>query len=356
MWKNKNYLFYKNRNLKILLIKLRYIGDTITLIPVVENLKSRFHDFVVHVMVRKGTEEILRYHPMIDRIWIYDNNRAKGKSKRDVISYHMKLYSSLRRQKFDVVIDFTLGDRATLIAFMTGAPLRVTFKEASRLAHLLMNTKINADSQRHIVEYQLESLKIFGINDPIPNYTIYIPEQVQYRIDSLLKRYELLDGKPLICIHPGARNRLRRWSPQRFAHIADRLIHIFNAHVTLIGGPKESSLLEDVERFMRYSPSFKTTQFSLLEMAALFKRSDLLIGNDSAPVHIAAGVGCSTLTLYGPTFPHTWHPLSPKGEYVFKGLSCCGCRQLRCERPDDSCMDQISVEDVWEKVVKILKH
>ena len=160
----------------------------------------------------------------------------------------------------------------------------------------------------------------------------------------------------MVMIHPGARGELRKWRPERFAEIARRLKECYCAAILLIGGPLENDLVEAVEGQMGFPVSFKSTALTLLEMGALLKQCRLFIGNDSAPGHMAAAVNCPNLTLFGPTFPHMWRPLSPVGEVVFKNVPCCGCRQEHCTRPEGNCMDLIGVDEVWEMVRKLLNR
>jgi ADP-heptose:LPS heptosyltransferase len=159
-----------------------------------------------------------------------------------------------------------------------------------------------------------------------------------------------------IAIHPGALGKLRQWKAGRFADIAKQIKQIFPANLILIGGPGEEKIVDRVEEEMRFPADLKTTRLSLLHMAALFRRCVLFLGNDSAPGHIAAAVGCPTLSIFGPTFPHMWRPIHPDGRVIFKNLACCGCKQQECIRPGQSCMDIIEVDEVWEKVEKMINR
>jgi len=138
--------------------------------------------------------------------------------------------------------------------------------------------------------------------------------------------------------------------------IGRRIRESYGAAIILTGGPGDEASVEKAERAMGFTADFKSTELSLLQVAALLKRSVLFIGNDSGPGHIAAAVHCPTLTLFGSTYPHLWRPLNHRGEVLFKNVPCCGCRQEVCIRPESNCMDLISVEEVWEKVVKLLKE
>jgi len=335
---------------RILIIKLRYIGDTLSLLPIVENLKEKATGAVVDIMVNRGTEEVLAHHPGIRKIWIYDRKVAK-KNILSSISYHIYLIQTLRRQRYDYVIDFTHGDRSGFLSFMTRAPYRITHHVASRLSRTLMNRIVFLDpSKYHIVDYQLELLRTLGINHFNRSFKIYIPDSVREKVSRILAHFDAGPDAPKVVVHPGARKRLRQWGTERFAGIARLLREEFRASILLLGGPGEEELIHEVEAKMGFDASFKSAKLGLLEMAALIEGCDLFLGNDSAPGHIAASVNCPSVTLFGPTFPHQWRPYSSVAQVVFKNVPCCGCPQEVCIRPDDNCMDMIGVEEVWEKV------
>ena len=343
---------------KLLIVKLAYIGDTISIIPVIENLKAKVPDIALDVMVNRGSEELLEYHPGIRKVYAYDRKTAK-KNLRSSLLYHAKLFRALRSERYSTVIDFTLGDRSSFISFMAGAACRISYKNASRLSHLLMNHFIDLDPfEYHIVDYQLHALRVFGLDSFKRNMSIHIPVPIDREIERLFSSSGISQNSLTIAIHPGARKKTRQWNPERFGVIARRLTDEHGARIILIGGPGENELVEKVERQMGSKAHIKSTELSLLEMAALLRRCTLFIGNDTAPGHIAGAVGCATLTLFGPNFPHLWRPLSPMGEVLFKNLPCCGCRHEEelCIHPGNTCMDLITVEEVWEKASTMLSR
>jgi len=345
-------------NTKLLIVKLAYIGDTISIIPVIENLKEKVPDVTIDVMVNRGSEELLEYHPCIRKVYAYDRKTAKENLARSFF-YHAKLFRTLRSERYSIVIDFTLGDRSSFVSFMSGAPCRISYRNASRLSHLFMNHFIDLNPfDYHIVDYQLQSLRFFGLNSFKRTMSIHIPKPIDTEIERLCSSSGITKGSLNVAIHPGARKKTRQWHPERFGEIARRLKERYNAKIVLIGGPGENDVVEKVEWHMGSKACIKSTELSLLEMAALFRRCSLFIGNDTAPGHIAGAVKCATLTLFGPNFPHLWRPLSPIGEIIFKNLPCCGCRHEEelCIRPGNSCMDLIGTEEVWEKVLSLLNR
>jgi predicted lipopolysaccharide heptosyltransferase III len=343
---------------KLLIIKLAYIGDTISIIPVIENLKEKAPGVTLDVMVNRGSEELLKHHPSIRKVYAYDRKTAK-KNLRSSLLYNAKLFRALRSERYSTVIDYTLGDRSSFISFLTGAGSRISYENSSRLSHLLMNHFIDLDPfDYHIVDYQLQALRLFGLDSFKRSMSIHIPETVDSEIEGMLSSSGNSRESLKVAIHPGARKKTRQWDPQRFGMIARRLTKEHGARIILIGGPGEDELVDEVEREMGSKACIKSTELSLLQMAALLRRCSLFIGNDTAPGHIAGAVGCATLTLFGPNFPHLWRPLSPMGEVLFKNLPCCGCRHEEelCIRPGNSCMELITVEEVWEKVSTMLSR
>jgi predicted lipopolysaccharide heptosyltransferase III len=346
----------KINNSKLLIIKLSYIGDTVTLIPIVDNLKDKAPNVTIDIMVNRGTEELLIHHPYIRKVYAYDRKLAKS-SLVNSIQYHISLFRMLRYAKYDLIIDFTLGDRSSFMSFMTGAPIRISYRTSTRISLLLMNHIIDINPlEHHVVDFQLEALHHLGFNDFQRSFQIYIPDKVQTTIDHRLNLSGVTRSTLNIAIHPGARKKARQWRPERFGEIAQRLGTKYGARIILVGGPNEGGIVDAVEDRMGSRASVKTTDLTLLEMAAMLKRCHLFLGNDTAPGHIAAGVQCPTLTLFGPNSPHLWRPISPHGEVLFKDLPCCRCRHEveLCVRPESNCMDMITVEEVWEKTEGLL--
>ncbi len=339
---------------RVLIVKLRYIGDTLSIAPVAASLARAAPGVRIEVLVNRGTEEVLAHDPHIHRLWTYDRRRAKG-SLRSSVEYHLAFFRRLRPRRYDVILDYTHGDRAAFLCYLIGAPLRVTYRDASRLSRLLMNRVVDAEPiDFHIVDYQLEALKLLGVTQFDRTLKMTVPTAVQQRVDRLLSETGVAGNRTRVVIHPGAGGSLRQWRPDRFGCIATRLGQRPDTAVLLIGGPGDVALVDRVAAYMRVPAAFRSTSLGLLETAALIRRCDLFIGNDSAPAHMAAAVGTASLALFGPTWPHMWRPLSPHGRVIFKEVPCRACRQERCVRPDGTCMDLIGVEEVWQAVCEML--
>lgn len=339
--------------MKILIIKLRYIGDTLTLLPLVKAIKKNQPEAKVFLLVYKGTEGILRYQKEIDGILLLDRKEIKESHLFKKIIYGLKTWISTYKNRFDVVIDLTSSDRSAFISLMSGAKIRIGAPLGNFLERIAYHNLIEGDTKStHVIDYQMYSLKFLGFSIPEPDTTIFVPEEINEKL--MTKWSGLINTRPLVVIHPGARKRHRQWREERFAYIADRIKTAYNSQIVLIGGPGEEGILEKVEANMVFKPEAKFNSLELIEVAALLKHAQLFIGNDTATGHIAAGVGTPHIILFGPTFPQLWAPKGGKGIYIFKSPECCGCPQISCFKKDNPCMDWIKVEDVWQAVEKML--
>jgi predicted lipopolysaccharide heptosyltransferase III len=343
-------------NQKILIIKLQYVGDTMGVIPTVANLKKHAPGVRVDVLIHKESAALIAFSPDISKVWEYDRRAAK-QGLFSTVFYHLKLIGQLRREQYDVVIALTQGDRAAFLSFATGAPLRLIYKSSNKVCNIVMNAFADVEAQRrHFIEHDVDILSYFGIENREIDLRVRIPDPVRSKIREQLRGND--GGRINVVIHPGARKRTRQWPSERFAEIARRLHEYDQVSIILLGGPGDEDLLGEIESRMGFKAAFRSCELSLLEMAAVFSECHLFIGNDSGPGHIAAAVGCATLTLFGPNYPDSCRPYIPLGEVIFKNLPCCGCRQEedRCVRPDNTCMDLIEVNEVWEKVKMMLSR
>jgi ADP-heptose:LPS heptosyltransferase len=165
-----------------------------------------------------------------------------------------------------------------------------------------------------------------------------------------------LPAQPLVALHPGvsAFGEIKRWAPERFAALAERLAESLGALCIVTYGPGEETLAREVAERSRGRAVVGPKTASLLELVALFRRTRLLIAADTGPLHLAAAVGVPVVGLYGPKDPRVYAPWSAEGaaaEVVWKGVHCSPCRRRTC--PDVICMPAITVEDALAAALRV---
>jgi len=149
---------------KILVIKLRHIGDVLLTIPAIRALRDTFPSASITALVNSGTEDGLKGNPLIHEILTLDRSALK-QSLFERIKYEFCFVKQLREQSFDMAVDFTGGDRPALYAFLSRARYRIGYEQAGGFAgkRFLYTHRFNIDRDRHTVLQNLELLERAGI-------------------------------------------------------------------------------------------------------------------------------------------------------------------------------------------------
>jgi predicted lipopolysaccharide heptosyltransferase III len=328
----------------ILVIKLRYIGDVLLATPVLRALKAKFPQARLTMAVNRGTEDVLRRNPDVDEIVPVE--------RRGMIPY-MQFLADMRRRRFDCVIDLTDGDRSAVLAWATAAPVRIGLNDEHRWRGLLYTAvaKRGRDSV-HRIDQDLDALRAIGL-DPGPILPVLkTSEHDDQEAAKLLE--EIAAGTngsrkkgPLVILQPSARYWFKAWPAERFAELADRLTASFDCQVVIGGTEQDRPLAESIQSKARSRPVNIAGRTTLLQHAAVLKRCQLFVGNDNGPMHMAAALDVPVIALFGPSNPAEWGPRGGCVDVIYKGLDCRRCFHPTCERGEQSCMKQITVEEVF---------
>jgi lipopolysaccharide heptosyltransferase II len=298
--------------------------------------------------LNRGTEDIVRHHPDLFEVLV---------AEKGTISAQFRFLHMLRRKRYDAVIDLTDGDRSAFISLATGAGIRVGFNAEHRWRGLLYTHIAKALPQdAHRIEYDLTAVRALGLTATVWQPALYIsPDEEAKAMRTVVETPGADHGSaPWIMMQPGARYSLKVWPPERFAELADRLSEAFPCRILLGGDAKERAVAESVREQARCKPVVIAGRLSLLEFGALLKRCRLFIGHDGGAMHMAAAVGTPVVALFGPTYPERWGPRGAPSEIVYKGLDCRACYHPVCIRGEDNCMRLISVDEVFDRCMRLL--
>ena len=356
----------------ILVIKLRYIGDVLLATPVLHALRDRFPDARLTMLVNRGTEDILKWNPDVNEVLTVDRGTPAAQ---------LRLLGELRRCRFDCVIDLTDGDRSAILARLSGAPVRVGFNEERRWRGLLYTAVVQTNHLTHRVERDLEAVRALGMEPKASPLVLCTSPQDDEEAAKLLEEVgsttrgitsvKSVDAgesvsrpglvaasagpRPLVLLHPGARYWFKAWPAERFAELADSLNKMLGCRVLVGGDASDRGVTEVIRARARSAPTVLAGRTTLLQLAALLKRCALFIGNDNGPMHIAAAVGTPIVALFGPSNPEEWGPLTSQAEILYKGLDCRRCFHPTCDRGEQSCMRQITVDEVFSAARRFLE-
>jgi predicted lipopolysaccharide heptosyltransferase III len=332
---------------QILVIKLRYIGDVLLCTPVIESLKRSLPQASITMLVNAGTEEVLSHNPYLHDVVVVPQNKD-WRRQTDLIL-------RLRSKRFDLALDLTDGDRSAILGFLSGASYRVGFNSENRWRGVLYHRVVKADRHgMHAVNYHLEMLQDIGCKLDHHGPRLYPSDHDRSVADRGLFDKGLPKNSPFAVIHPGSRWWFKSWPPEKFSDLAKRIHGSLGYSVIVVGGPKDVKAADEIVLACGSWVKSLAGQISLLQLAALVQRALLFVGNDAGPMHIAAAMGTPVVALFGPTDPQVWGPWGAGHEVIWKQMDCNPCWQSDCQRGELNCMRQITVDEVWQAVTRIL--
>lgn len=331
----------------ILVIKLRYIGDVLLATPVLRALREAFPTARLTMAVNRGTEDILKENPDLDEVLVVDRAGPVA---------NLRFLREVRRRRFDCAIDLTDGDRSAVMAWASGAPIRVGFNDEHRWRGRLYTSVVTSQAA-HRLDRDLTVFQALGLTPA------YGPPVLRTSPEEEMEVIELLEGlgvgntsdashRPLVLIHPGARYWFKAWPVERFAELSDRLSDTYGCRMLIGGAEQDRRTGEAIYARARSAPILLAGRTDLRQFAAILKRCTLFIGHDTGAMHIAAAVGTPIVALFGPSDPAEWAPRGRHVSILYKGLDCRPCFHPTCERGEENCMRQISVDEVYEAASK----
>jgi len=312
---------------KILVIKLRHIGDVLLSVPVFKALRENFPHAHIAALVNSGTEEVLESSSFIDEIIVFDRSIKRNNFPLNYTK-EISLLRVIRRKGFDMAVDLTGGDRAAITAFVSGAPYRLAHDTRGGFGgkkYLYTHLAARNDNQ-HTVLQNIDVVKQFGINTDNLSVDISIPESSKMFAKSVIEKSGK-DKSAVVHVHPTSRWLFKCWKDELMAEVINWLT---DRGITVI--VTSSSDKREMDKAMRIlslvgdSPDSTASPVNLgqsphgsrlidlcgktniKQLAAISAASGLFFGVDSAPMHIAAAAGTPVVALFGPSGAFHWGP------------------------------------------------
>ncbi|WP_200763505.1 putative lipopolysaccharide heptosyltransferase III [Nitrosophilus alvini] len=289
--------------MKILLIKFRNIGDVLLMTPLIKNLKLIFPNSTIDIVINKESETILKNNVNINKLFLYDRSLIKKQNLLNKIKFEIEFARNIIRNRYDLIINLTEGDRGTIISLLTKAKKKFGYLPKNKLLKALSpyNRYKTHFEQIHAVERDLSFLEFLDKKPIEKRIEIYFSKQDLEKTKKFKKNF--------IVLHPVAKWQYKFWEIDRFAKIIDYLIEN-NQKVIITGSPnpKELAIIDEIISIAKHKPVNLAGQLTLKETAALYSKAKLFIGLDTAPMHMAAAVDIPVITLFGLSDPVVWGP------------------------------------------------
>jgi heptosyltransferase II len=333
---------------KILIRATNWIGDAILTLPAIASIRATYQHAYIAVLAKPWVADIYRLFADIDEVIIYEN-------KYDNVMGVFRLAQILKKRKFDAAILLQNAIEAAIMSSAACIPIRAGYDSDGRgilLTHRVSRTK--EIRKLHQIDYYLEMVKALSFVSV--SKEMHLETKInQVDAQAVLQKYLSDNKEPIVGIAPGATyGPAKRWFPERFAVVADKIADSFACQIILLGGKADWDIAEGVRKLAHTDLINLSGNTSLKEAVYLISQCHLFISNDSGLMHIAGALNIPTIAIFGSTNPTTTSPAGNQSIVVCKEVSCSPCLKEKCPT-DFRCMELISVSDVWEKAQAILQ-
>jgi ADP-heptose:LPS heptosyltransferase len=336
---------------KILIVRLFALGDIVLSLPIVAALRNGFPDAWIGYLCRERFAEALGGNTGLDEVLPMSSG----------ISGQLAMMLRLRGSGIDLAIDLLSSPRSALITGLSGADLRIGMDVGRHnwcYDHVLPRT-LERDGKRikcYSLDANREIAGMLGLTDESERrrgLEIGFPaaETEKDWAASYLKQQGSSVG--LVGMVAGSNYRSKSWPMDRFVELAVKLRDQLGLRTVLLWGPGESETARGIAS--RVEGSILPPGMGIARLGALISRLDILIGVDSGPKHLAVVQGIPTVTLFGPTDPEIWDPMTSRHRAIRHRLDCsAGCRQRDCD--PNVCMEKITVDEVFSAARSLLEN
>jgi heptosyltransferase-2 len=315
--------------MKILFITLSNIGDCILTLPVLDALRQKHPQANVTCLVPERPKEIFIDNPAVENVVIFDKH-AKLTDK-------IKLFTSLSKEKFDIVVDLRNSFfGAFLPAKKRSSPLRIIPAKVKHMKDRHLFWAGFSDYSRAGKDYQS---------------VMITPKDVDY-IDNILGGGKA-KGNKLIVVAPGSRSQIKCWDKFNFSQLCSQLIKE-GQDIVLVGDKNDHAICSYVQQNSSAGILNLCARTTIGQLSALLKKSQLLITNDSAVMHLASYLNVPVAAIFGPTNEAKYAPWSEKSIVIKKDIFCRPCEKALCRSGTLACLACIKPIDVLNQIKPML--
>ena len=343
--------------MKILILKPSSLGDVIQALPVLRLLKLYFSDAEIFWWIDSSLAPLVESDPDLTGIVRFERKRW-GKLRH--WPEMLRSIRWLRAQNFDLVIDLQCLARSGAFAWLANGKSLVGLDEIREGARGFYDLAMPRSSfHTHAVDWYLAVLPPLGV--PVHKKFQWLPERPEISAEVKRKWPEAnsklkTQNSKLILLQPGARWKNKRWPAKHFGELVHSLALAFpEARFAILGGKDDRSLGEFILQSAPGRCLNLAGETSLPEMVEWVRRCDLMITNDTGPMHVAAALGKPLVALFGPTAPHRTGPYGQLGNVLRLDLPCSPCLSSRCTfEKTDECLQALPPAQVFDRVQKLL--
>ncbi len=344
---------------RILLIKLGAVGDLVIASSFFDNLRQNYPDAKILLLAGKSSYETIKNNPCIDEFMVVnDSILYKGKLVNRLCEL-FRIVFQLRKYSLDLVFVMHRAWQFNVLAYLVGIPRRVGFARGNE--GVMLTDIVVPNPSRNEREHYLDLLRVVNIPAEYNRTFYYLSENEKNFLPGYLRQNNISAEDPVMALIPGGGENIaqgvmvtRRWPANRYIALIKKFKSDYGGKVFLVGGPGDRRVAEDI--LQAVPDCINATDLKMGEMASLFQRCQVVIGNDCGPLHISTALQRPTVSIYGATDPRQWASPDKNNIIIRKNIPCSPCFNdgnfPACEHL--SCLNYIAVDEVYQYVQNIL--
>lgn len=345
---------YKN----ILVNALVNLGDVVLTTSAIALLKKAYPQARITMLVKPVVREAVENNPLIDEVMVF-----QYKAKENSIGKMLGMVKDIKRRHFDLSMSFDRKFRPALLCWLAGIPTRVgpdkvfddkpskvtwLYTDVMYISHDL-NTTLQAETYQTIVR------EFTGLKDHAEPVFAHITDVAEKKAEELLSRLPQTEKRIALCVK--GTFELKTWPKEYFVEVVDALANHYDAAFFIVGAPNDRNYADEVIAAMHHPVMNFCGETTLVDLAAIIRKADLLITVDTGATHIAATTGVKMVTMYGCTSPDRWHPVNKNAKVLTSRETCCPCtvRANECpSNPHPDCLWNIKPKQVLQYSCELL--
>ena len=345
----------KNFPAKIVIMRTDRIGEVLLSTVLIDGVKQLYPDAEISFITSLYSKDILAGRHDISEIIIADTRKNSGWLLKAV-----RLAIILRKRRFDLSIVLNANKILHLAVFLAGIPERVGY---SRKWSVFLTKTIEDEREKgkkHEAEYAMDFARLLGLeNFEQPSPRLVCEDVSGEKVKELLLKKGVNLSRKLIVIHPASSNPAKMWENARYSELIKKVKSHSKCEIIVVGTPEERQLAEEIIRASGETGFNVCGELNLKELAALLKRADLFIGNDSGPMHMTAALDVPVIAIFGRNIPGVgpkrWGPYGKNHKVFHKDVECRKCYDRDCPF-GYKCLSAITVDEVFSAVKHYLMN
>ena len=335
----------------ILIVKLSAIGDVIHAMPVAHAIKETYPEAHITWVVEPPAYDLLAMNPDVDEIILF--KKKEFKSIGGFLENYGPLKREIQKRNYDAVLDLQGLFKSAAIAYLAKAPCKLGMCNMRELSDKVSQPVIGPNAKGHIVERYLDVARAIGCKAENAEFSLNVPDREADLTRMRFSQAGANMGNPYVVLAVGANWPNKRWPEENFAKLADWLYTKRLIPVLVGGGVVDEQRAAAISAQSEIPPVNLVGQTNLKQLAYTIQQAQLVIGGDTGPVHLAAGLKVPTIMLMGPTNATRNGPYGQLANAIEADRACKHCWKRAC--PDNKdCLNAIAAVQVMAKAEEIL--